>query len=69
MKTTVNFRGAERTVEFIVVDEPDVNYYSVEWYFPDLDGDGHAALNVTEQEESDICTACCDAASDYDPYD
>ncbi|WP_201829679.1 hypothetical protein [Microvirga zambiensis] len=69
MRTTVNFRGEDRTVEFTVVDEPDVNYYAVEWHFPDLTIEQHDALAVTEQEESDICTACCDAASDDDPYD
>lgn len=69
MRTTINFRGEEREVEFVVVDEPDVNYYAVEWSFPDLDYEAHAALSVTEQEYSDICTACCDACADYDPAD
>jgi hypothetical protein len=67
MKTWVKFRGEDKEVEFTATDEPDVNYFCVEWYFPDLDGDAHAALNVTAEEEETITDACADAYQNYDP--
>lgn len=69
MKTTVKFRGEEREVEFTATDEPDVNAFTVEWHFVGLDSDGHAALDLSEEEDQAIFDACAEAYLDHDPGD
>ncbi|MBS0240312.1 MAG: hypothetical protein JSR89_18005 [Proteobacteria bacterium] len=56
-----------------VIDEPDVNYYSIDWHFEGLSVQEHNALNITLEEDKEIFEQLSEAAysdrmSSYDEF-
>jgi len=53
MQVEITFRGKPALVNIDqIIDEPDVNYASVDWHFED---DDLNKVQLTADEESDIC--------------
>lgn len=55
MQASVTIRGVELDIEFTAVEDPSVNYYSIEeWYVVGKSEQWHGALNLTDEEEEDL---------------